>query len=292
MRVFVLVSESGSFSAAAKRLNCSPAMVGKYIESLECHLHAKLIVRTTRQQRLTYAGVVFLESAKALLNQVRRAEDEVASLSSANVGTIRVSAPPVLGGLIVAPYVARFSIEHPELEIDLVLSNQFVELIEDNFDVIVRVGDVRSTSCIARSIGDYRMLTVAAPEYISRAGEPQSPADLEAHSCIVQRSCFGPIEWHLGDNDFSWPKSGCITSTDSFAIMNIALNAGGIAIIPEILARKYLASNALLEVLPMSKPRAKPVSLLYLDEKFARHSLGGFIDSLVVHLRNGLRPDD
>jgi DNA-binding transcriptional LysR family regulator len=137
MEVFVAVVDTGTFSAAAQSLNLSGVMVGKTIQQLEDHLKARLLNRSTRRQNLTEAGIAFYKAARAILDQVKIAEDTIENMLATPQGRLRVSAPDTLGSAAIAPLLAAYSFEHPNVHVELVLSNERVNLIEEGFDLAV-----------------------------------------------------------------------------------------------------------------------------------------------------------
>jgi DNA-binding transcriptional LysR family regulator len=181
MQAFVAVAERGSFAGAAEQLQVSAVMVGKYIQQLEAHLGTALLQRNTRRQRLTEAGSAYLAGCRQVLEQVQQAEADVAGLQVQPRGLLRVSAPTTWGSCVLAPQLAGCCAQ-PQLNIELDLSNRRVDLIEDGFDVAIRVGPLPSQEVVARPLPPYAMSLCAAPSYLRRRGTPRT-----------RRTCRGMI---------------------------------------------------------------------------------------------------
>lgn len=175
MQAFVAVAERGSFAGAAEQLQVSAVMVGKYIQQLETHLGTALLQRNTRRQRLTEAGSAYLAGCRQVLEQVQRAEADVAGLQIQPRGLLRVSAPTTWGSCVLAPQLAGLLRAQPQLNIELDLSNRRVDLIEDGFDVAIRVGPLPSQEVVARPLPPYAMSLCAAPSYCAGAARRVRP---------------------------------------------------------------------------------------------------------------------
>ncbi|NOZ15696.1 MAG: LysR family transcriptional regulator, partial [Betaproteobacteria bacterium] len=178
METFVAVVEGGNFTEAAARLEMSAVMVGKYVQELETRLGARLLQRSTRRQSLTDAGRVFYEDAKRVLEQVRWAETSVERLRASPSGTLRVSAPTTFGACVIAPLAATFQQAHPQVRVELNLSNSMVDLVDEGFDLAIRIGALGDADLVAKPLCVYRMVICASPDYLARHGQPETPADL------------------------------------------------------------------------------------------------------------------
>jgi DNA-binding transcriptional LysR family regulator len=197
IRTFLAAVRAGSFAAAARQLNVSPAMVGRRIQDLETRYRVKLIERTTRAQRLTDAGHEFLDRAEAVMAAAEALDDisGVASLS----GRLRISAPTTLGSTRLPAIVANFVAAHPQIIFEMSLSDRWVDLVAEGFDMAVRVGNLPSSSLIARPIGTYRFVCCAAPDFLARHGEPRHPAELRGSRCILNMNLAPRNRWSFRD---------------------------------------------------------------------------------------------
>ena len=208
MATFIAVAECGSFTDAAARLEMSAVMVGKYVSQLEHRLGARLLDRTTRRQSLTDAGRVYVEECRRVLEQVAAADASVERLRAAPAGRLRISAPTTFGACAVAPVVAEFLTLYPEVRVELELSNRMVSLVEEGFDLAVRIGELHDDSLVAKPLCLYRMVICASPDYLDRFGTPASPAELGAHRCLSHMVWNRRNAWHLAGEEAgsAWPR--------------------------------------------------------------------------------------
>jgi DNA-binding transcriptional LysR family regulator len=185
MEVFAAVVERGGFSAAAKLLGMTPSAVSKLVTRLEARLGARLVNRSTRKLQLTAEGQAFHQRCVTILSDIAEAECEAAA-GRAPRGRVRVNANVAFGNQILLPLVPAFLAEHPELSVDLVFTDQVVDLIEERADIAIRVapGPLRGNQLMARKIGESGVAVVASPDYLARHGEPRTPADLAKHNLI------------------------------------------------------------------------------------------------------------
>lgn len=177
METFIAVVECGSFTDAAARLEMSAVMVGRYIALIERQLNTRLLERNTRRQSLTDAGRVYFDEAKRVLEQVSIAESAVERLRIAPAGTLRVSAPTSFGACVIAPLTATFLQAWPDVRVELDLTNRMVDLVDEGFDLAIRIGEIRNSDLVAKYLAPYRMTICAAPGYLARYGTPTTPAD-------------------------------------------------------------------------------------------------------------------
>ncbi len=185
METFIAVVEYGSFTEAASHLEMSAVMVGKYIALIERQLATRLLERNTRRQSLTDAGRVYYEEAKRVLEQVSIAESSVERLRLAPAGTLRISAPTSFGACVMAPLTATFLQQWPDVRVELDLTNRLVDLVDEGFDLAVRIGDIHQTDLVAKYLCAYRMVICAAPAYLSRPCLSQPPR----HAAHAGRPC-------------------------------------------------------------------------------------------------------
>lgn len=287
MEVFVAVVEHGSFTTAAEQLGMSSVMVGKYIIGLEHHLTMRLLHRTTRKQALTEAGQEYFRQCKQILDQVRWAEQSLESRQVHPRGMLRVSAPVSYGSAVIAPALVGYQDRYPDVQIELVLSNQRVDLLEDGYDLAIRIGPVVDERLVARKVDHYHMRVCAAPGYLKRFGTPMHPADLAAHRCLghlVWTSAQGL--WPTGSphDVFRWPDNPRFASNDGRALINAALAGAGIVYQPSVTVAPYLQTGQLVSILEAYLPESRPVRVLYLPDSRRRPKLDSVIDYLAQEL--------
>lgn len=175
LETFTRAVRTGSFAAAARVLGITPAMVGRRIQGLEQRYGARLIERTTRAQRLTEAGETFLRHAETVLDAAAELEDTMRAAPGRLEGRIRMTGPATLGVFSLAGIVARFQAANPAVTVEMILSDRRMDLIADGLDLAVRIGELPSSSMIARRVGTYRLMLVASPDYLERHGAPAAP---------------------------------------------------------------------------------------------------------------------
>src|SRR5258706_10103783 len=197
MTVFVRVVEAGSLSAAARLMPMSLTSVSRQISDLEARLGTQLLRRTTRRLALTDEGRLFYDRAKAILGELEEVETTLSAGRSEPSGRLRVSAPVLIGRLLLAPLLPRFLARHPSVAIDLLLVDRVVNLVEEDIHLAVRVGRLPDSSLVARKLADVRMVVCAASGYLARRGTPLTPDDLGQHDCLVFSDVPGTAEWRF-----------------------------------------------------------------------------------------------
>ncbi|CAM0122572.1 LysR family transcriptional regulator [Stenotrophomonas sp. GD03958] len=283
MQAFVAVAERGSFAGAAEQLQVSAVMVGKYIQQLETHLGTALLQRNTRRQRLTEAGSAYLAGCRQVLEQVQQAEADVAGLQIQPRGLLRVSAPTTWGSCVLAPQLAGLLRAQPQLNIELDLSNRRVDLIEDGFDVAIRVGPLPSQELVARPLPPYAMSLCASPSYLRRRGTPRTPADLAGHDCLSHLAWRGGHGWQLANGEqVDWEAR--LTCNDGFALREAAVAGAGLVLQPTALLAGEIAAGRLKPLLRDYLPEPRPMHLIYLPDRRPRPRLQCFVDFVMTTL--------
>lgn len=281
MQAFVAVAERGSFTGAAEQLQVSSVMVGKYIQQLEAHLGAALLQRNTRRQRLTEAGSAYLAGCRQVLEQVQQAEADVAGLQVQPRGLLRVSAPTTWGSCVLAPLLSGLLRAQPLLNVELDLSNRRVDLIEDGFDVAIRVGPLPSQEVVARPLPPYAMSLCASPSYLRRRGTPRTPADLAGHDCLSHLAWRGGHGWQLANGEqVDWEAR--LTCNDGFALREAAVAGAGLVLQPTALLAGEIAAGRLKPLLRDYLPEPRPMHLIYLPDRRPRPRLQCFVDFVMA----------
>ncbi|MBL5884769.1 LysR family transcriptional regulator [Lelliottia aquatilis] len=287
METFITVVESGSFTGAAARLEMSAVMVGKYIQLLETQLGTRLLERNTRRQSLTDAGRVFYDEAKRVLEQVSIAESSVERLRAAPAGTLRISAPTSFGGCVIAPLTATFLQAWPEVRVELDLTNRMVDMVNEGFDLAIRIGDIRKDDLVAKYLCPYRMVICAAPDYLARHGTPQTPADLVDHLCLSHTVWTARNEWRLPgvEGDVRWKRDAILRCNDGYGLRTAAVAGAGLLLQPEVLVAEELANGRLIRVLEKYTPEPRPVHMLWRQDLRPLPKLTHYIE----HILQGIR---
>lgn len=251
MEVFVRVVEAGSFSAAARDLRIGQPNVSKLIAALEERLEVRLLVRTTRQLHPTEAGQAFYERARRTLEEASEAETAARGLGKGLDGRLRVSAPVTFARLHVIPRIGDFLDAHPNLRVDFVLDDRFVDLMGENIDVALRGGELSDSSLTARKLATCARLVVASPAYLARMGTPSTPADLLDHTALVYTQGLIAEEWHFrgagGDASVRIPTRLSFSAAEG---VREAVIAGlGLAISSRWVIQPELADGSVVPVL-------------------------------------------
>ncbi|WP_082012728.1 LysR family transcriptional regulator [Belnapia sp. F-4-1] len=252
MAVFVRVAESGSFSLAARELKLSQPSVSRIVGTLEARLDTTLLLRTTRSISLTEAGTLYLERARYLLAEIEEAEQATRGVDSLH-GVIRLAMPVLYGTRAVIPALATFLARHPDLRVEMIMSDARQNLITDGVDLAIRlgVGSLDDSTFGARRLGVVERLVVAAPAYLSVRGMPANPADLAQHDCIVQHGLFGRESWRFSHNQTvtSVDVSAKLWINSALGVLGAAVAGLGIALATRVMAGEELRTGQLTQVL-------------------------------------------
>jgi DNA-binding transcriptional LysR family regulator len=283
IEAFVRVAESGSFSKAAERLHSSKSAVSRQVSALEAELGARLIHRTTRALTLTEAGRSYFEQAVRILADLAEANASVGQLQAAPRGRLRVSAPMSFGFLHLAPAVPDFLARHPDVELDLIMNDRFVDLVDEGFDVAVRIGTLADSSLVARKLAPMRRAVCAAPSYLARRGTPASPDELKTHECLCYSNVGMAQEWRFVRADgrpWSVEVRGRLHANNGDALRAAALRGFGLAVLPSFLVGRDFQSGALVPVLEEFLPQDSAVYAVYPHARHLSPKVRAFVDFL------------
>lgn len=251
MQVFSRVATLGSLSAAARALNMSQTMATKHVAALEDRLGVKLLHRTTRRMTLTEAGRNYLDAVERILADIEQADSE-ASIETLQVrGTLRLNAPVSFGIREIAPLLPQLAKLHPELTIELGLNDRYVDLIEEGWDLVVRIGSMSSSTMIARRLAPCRTVVCAAPAYIEKHGLPHTIKDLTSHNCLgyTLSRTIGVSQWSFGTNGKARVAvSGTLKANNGDVLVAAAIAGQGIVYQPKFLVARELLSGALVPI--------------------------------------------
>jgi len=254
LQVFVEVAERGSFSKAAEALELSNSAVSKQVAALEDRLGVRLLNRTTRRVSLTDVGQAYWERARGVLADLEEADAAAASLHEEARGVLKLSVPFSFSLRHLPPVIDEFMAQHPKLEIDLVLNDRFVDIIDEGFDLAIRIGQLADSSLKARRIAPVRRVLAASPEFLDRVGRPTTPDDVEGNWCI--RYSIGGDGWELelegapGKTVSKIQATGPLRVNNGDMIREAMLAGQGIASLPTFIIGDDLKSGALERVLP------------------------------------------
>lgn len=282
MRVFTTVVEAGSFAAAADRLEMSRAMVTRHVAQLESHLGVRLLHRTTRRLSLTEAGAEYQRRAAQVLGLAQEAADVAAQHARAPSGTLRITSSVGFGHGPLQPAISSFLRQYPGVQIDLQLSERTVDLVEEGFDLAVRVASSLDPGLVARKLARVRVLCCAAPAYLQAHGVPRTPQDLLAHNCMSYAHKDWRSEWHFrrGNQAQAVPIAGNLRASGGSVLVAAAIAGDGIVMEPEFHLWQALAKGRLVRVLPQWQTPELALYAVYPERHHLPLKVRCFIDHL------------
>lgn len=286
MEAFVTAAESGSYASAAGRLGLSPQMVAKHVSALEKRLGARLLNRTTRQQSLTELGSAYYERCKHILSEAHAADSLAQIMNDTPRGKLRVTAPVTFGSHSLMPFVTEFLRQYPEVEIDLHLTDRFVDLVEEGYEVAFRIGPLNASSLTARPLAPYRLAVCAAPSYLNKRGVPKILDDLKHHECLGYAYWSRPTdrEWVFckGSAVERVQVASRLRVNESKALLSAALDGFGIILGADALLEPALRNGQLVRLLADYEAPSRPMHLLYTASRQRAAKLRLFIDAVLA----------
>lgn len=282
MQVFISVVELGSFTAAANVFRMSPPMVTKHINSIEKRLNATLIKRTTRRLQVTEVGKNYYENCKEILKKIEDSEAGTAILSGKPKGLLKVSASLWFGSITLTPIVCEYLDQFPDVSVELSLSDRFVDMLEEHFDVAIRIGELSDSSLIARKLTTFEMSICASPEYLKKYGTPTKPEHLKNHQCLGFTNWRSQSGWKVVEKSMINQKftHSRFDSNNGQALREAAIRGIGIIMMPKVLLENEILSGQLIEILKQYTPPPRPVNAVYPKERQATPKLTSFIEFL------------
>ncbi|WP_312528079.1 LysR family transcriptional regulator [Paracoccus sp. (in: a-proteobacteria)] len=288
IRAFVTVVDAGSFTAAADRLRISNKLVSKYVASLESDLGVTLLHRTTRALSLTAAGERYLDGARRLLRLADELDSQLLAGDTALSGRLRITAPMTFGEMFIAELSHDFLRKHPRVSIDLNLTDRYVDLAAEGFDIAIRIGNLRDSSLMGRRLGRTQSWLVASPDYLARHPKPQSPADLKGHRAIrdTNDASLNRAAFILDGAPVSIALNSRIAVNSAEAVRRLALAGEGLAFTPRFVVEADVAAGRLIRLLADYETPPLDIQALQLPQPFALPRVSAYLD----HLREVLRP--
>ncbi|MEO8668150.1 MAG: LysR substrate-binding domain-containing protein [Bauldia sp.] len=286
MEIFLRVAGAGSFSAAARALGISQTMVTKHVVAIEERLGVRLFQRTTRKLTLTEAGARYREAAERILAELAEADGEAAATVTEPRGTLRINAPLSFGFRQIAPAATDFARLYPQLTIDMGLNDRVIDLVEEGWDLAIRIGQLRDSILIARKLAPIRTVLCAAPAYLERHGSPRTVADLQAHNCLgyTLPSAAGAGRWHFGgDGSMGVNVTGNFRANNGDALRTAALAGQGIVYQPTFLLSDDLRKGDLVP-LKLDQPTFQFANAfaVYAPDRHVPAKIRTFIDFLAA----------
>ena len=289
LRAFARVAQCGSFSLAADQMGLGQPNLSKLVAALERHLAVKLLSRTTRRVKLTSEGVTYLAYAQRILDQVEEAEGQVGKASRIPSGVVRIGSPYAFAQRYLVERAAKLLALYPLIKIEMLVSDLSPNLVEQDIDIAIRLGQVTG-DLTAKRIGTASRVAVASPDYLRRRGVPATPADLAQHQCLVFANPTIGRGW-----TFNWPDgrittdvSGSFASNSAQLIRDACLSGLGIAVMPEWLFDKSLHAGEVTRILTKFEPQGLPVWLVHRMGRYVPLKIRAVFDFLFTELRREL----
>ena len=284
MRVFAQVVESGSFARAAARLGLSTSATSRQVAELESHLRTRLLNRTTRRVSLTESGRAYYERAVQLLADLEEAEQEALRAAVVPRGTIKLTTSVNFGVRHVAPAIAAFLARHAEVRFDVSLSDRIVDLVEEGFDLAVRIGAAGSENLVARKLGETRLLACASAGYLKAHGAPRAPEDLERHNCLTYEYVAPRNLWRFRDaagSERAVRVSGNLHSNNGDLLAEAAAQGAGVVFEPAFIVGPEVRAGRLVALLQDFVAPPMPIYAVYPSRKHLSAKVRLFVDFLV-----------
>jgi DNA-binding transcriptional LysR family regulator len=285
IKVFVNVVETGSFSAASERLDLSRAAASKYVSQLESHLGGRLLNRTTRHVSLTESGRLYFERCREILHNLEEADGVVTGLAQEPRGTLRISVPTNFASQHLVPLVAKFMQNFPEVKVDMMCSDRHVDLVDEGFDLAVRITNMADSDLIARRLTRCRHAIVASPDYLANKPALKTPEDLKYHDCLLYAFTAGGIWPFTKDGkDYSVKVSSVFKSNNPDVLTEAAIAGMGIIMLPTFMASDAIRRGKLKMVLEDYDTLEVQIYAVYASRQFLPAKIRVFVDYLKEHI--------
>jgi DNA-binding transcriptional LysR family regulator len=284
IQVFAQVVESGSFAKAAERLGLSTSAASRHVAELETHLQTRLLNRTTRRVSLTESGRAFYERAVQLLADLQEAEQEASSAAVVPRGTIRLTTSVNFGVRHVAPAIAAFLAAYRDVRFDVSLADRVVDLVEEGFDLAIRIGAPGADNLVARKLGETRLVPCASPAYLARHGAPKTPQELAGHNCFTYEYVTPRNVWRFRDragNEHDVRVSGTLHSNNGDLLAEAAALDAGIVFEPAFIVGPEVRAGRLVPLLQDFVPPPVPIYAVYPSRKHLSAKVRRFVEFLV-----------
>ncbi|PKA41766.1 LysR family transcriptional regulator [Rhizobium sullae] len=287
LEAFIAIIEHGSLTTAARHLDRSLQAVSRALAALEEDIGVQLVHRTTRQSSPSEAGLAFYKRLKPAVAEIREAELEANNRRSEPSGTVRIGAPVLFGPEFLVPMIAEYMSAYPSIEVDLQLSDAFVDLAAEGLDLVLRIADLPDSGLQAKRLGALRRVVFGAPSYFERHGRPEHPSDLRHHACLVRTIDQRPGQWSflIDGKPRTITVSGSFRASTMAAIYSAASHGLGIAYSPLWQVRHLVDEGSIELVLKEFEPKPVPIHALWQENRFPPAKVRAFIDLLTVRLK-------
>jgi len=284
MEAFATVVDQGGFTDAARKMGISKSAVSKHVSSLEARLGARLLNRTTRRVSPTEIGLVYYDRARRVLNDAGEADSIVSAMQSAPSGVLRMSVATDFGVSLLSPVLDEFLAEFPEISVNMVLKNRYVELISEGFDMAIRMGEMEDSSLRARKITETTQRLIASPRYFQQHGRPTRIDDLNDHRLLHYSNQASANVWRITAPSGEVRQvrgTGWLTVNDGQSLVNAAIKGLGIAYLPSFLYHDAMAQGLVQDVIPDLPQTTLGIYAVYPPGRFTQPKVRAFIDFLV-----------
>lgn len=285
MEAFAAVVDHGGFTDAARKLGISKSAVSKHVSSLEARLGARLLNRTTRRVSPTEVGLVYYDRARRVLTDAGEADRIVTAMQSAPSGVLRLSVATDFGVTLLSPVLDAFFAECPEVSVQMVLNNRYVELISEGFDMAVRVGEAEDSSLRSHKITETTRRLIASPNYLQQYGRPQRIEDLSQHRLLHHGNHASANLWRLigpSGEERQVRGAGLLSINDGQSLMNAAIRGLGIAYLPSFLYHQAMERGEVVDVMPDLPKTRLGIFAVYPPGRFTQPKVRAFIDFLMA----------
>lgn len=293
MEAFATVVDQGGFTDAAKKMGISKSAVSKHVSSLEARLGARLLNRTTRRVSPTEIGLAYYDRARRVLNDAGEADALVTSMQSAPSGLLRISVATDFGVNHLSPVLGDFLQQYPEITVNMVLNNRFVELISEGFDMAIRVGELEDSTLRARKLTQTTKRMIGAPSYFEKYGRPQKIDDLNEHKLLHYSNQASGNVWKItapSGEKRQIRTAGWLTVNDGQSLLNAAISGLGIAYLPSYLFKPAIDAGLVVDAIPELPEERLGIYAVYPPGRFTQPKVRAFIDFLVDSFAKS-RPD-
>ena len=283
MEVFTKVVELGSFARAAERLDLSTSATSRHVADLEVHLQTRLLNRSTRKLSLTESGHAFYERCVQVLADLEEAEQAAGQTTQVPRGTIKLTCGMSFGTRHLSPALAAYMAAHPGVRFDISLSDRVVDLVEEGFDLGIRIGSLGSANLIARKLGETRVIACAAPGYLAKHGTPNVPEDLASHNCVTYSYVADSYQWRFRDpsgGERAVQVSGNLHANNGELLTEAAVNGIGIVYEPEFIVSQALVEKKLVQLLGAFEREPLGIYAVYASRKHLSAKVRSFVDFL------------
>ncbi|MFC7515410.1 LysR family transcriptional regulator [Herbaspirillum sp. GCM10030257] len=283
MKVFAKVAEIGSLSGAARALDMSNPSVTRHIGDLEAYLNARLFNRTTRRLSLTEAGSDYLERCRQLLQDLEEATLAAGSSAAKPTGTLRISAPVSFAVNHLGRVLGEYGQRYPDVALDITLSDRMVDLVDEGFDLAIRISRIRDSALVARQFASARSMVCASPSYLKKQGTPRVPEDLASHTCLSYSYQATRGEWHFsrkGKTHIAKVK-GTINANNGDLLREAAIAGMGIIVQPSFIVADALRSKTLVPLLTDYDMASLPIYAVYPSRRHLSAKVRTFVDFLL-----------